>query len=236
MLAQGADPGKDQSYFLSLLPKQLLSKLRFPLAEICKQNVPAMLEELGVTPPQKQESQEICFIPDNDYRSFIQSQARAKGLPLPGPGPVRLPDSSIINKHQGLWRYTQGQRRGLGISWQHPLYVLGKDCTDNSLIVGGAEDRRTAGCVLREVNCFAPLELWPRKVTARLRYRQAPRPVRVQQHEGKLLLEFANPEAESADGPPAPGQLGVCYSEDGLVLAGGVIERSLPLREGDVHG
>lgn len=236
LLTRGLDTAKEQSYFLGLLPRHLLPRLRFPLAEICKQDARGMLEQLGVPLPDKKESQEICFIPDNDYRAFIQKQAKARGLDLPGPGPVRLPHGEKIGEHQGLWRYTQGQRRGLGIPWHHPLYVLGKDHADNALIVGRGQDRRAAGCVLGEVNCFVPLELWPDKVSARLRYRQTPRPVRVRQLEGKLLLEFENPEAESADGPPAPGQLGVCYSEDGFVLAGGVIERALPLEQGGLCG
>jgi len=228
MLARASDPAKDQSYFLSLLPASLLPRLVFPLSGLDKKDVPGMLEDMGLPLPGTRESQEICFIPKDDYRSYIAAQARARGLQLPGPGPVLLPDGREIGRHQGLWRYTQGQRRGLGIPWEHPLYVLGKDMKANALHVGGAEARRSRGCRLEQVNLFAPVHEWPDTVLARLRYRQQPRLVHVAPHAGGLELRFAEPDAEAADGPPAPGQLGVCYSEDGLVLAGGIIAGALP--------
>lgn len=225
MLGRGADPAKDQSYFLGLLPKGALPRLHFPLAGLRKRDVPEMLAAMGLRAPDSGESQEVCFIPDNDYRAFIEQSATARGLPLPGPGPARLPDGQTVGTHQGLWRYTQGQRRGLNISWKHPLYVLDKDVASNTLIVGAREDRRATGCLLRDVVFHAPLEQWPGTVLAQVRYRQKARPVRAAWENAGLRLTFSDPEAEAADGPPAPGQLGVCYSEDGLVLAGGLIAR-----------
>ncbi len=230
MLARGADAGKDQSYFLSLLPKTTLQRLRFPLAHVSKKDVPEMLAARGLAAPEHGASQEICFIPDNDYRAFLQREAAGLDLRLSGPGPVVLPDGATVGTHQGLWRYTQGQRRGLGIAHSEPLYVLGKDLDANALIVGGAQARTASGCVLEDVNFFVPLQNWPSAVLAQIRYRQKPRPVQVAPHSAGLTLRFLDPLAEAQDGPPAPGQLGVCYTSDGLVLGGGIIT-SQPLAE-----
>lgn len=237
VLARAVDSAKDQSYFLALLPKAILTRLTFPLASLRKQDAPGLLRTMGLPLPDDKESQEICFIPQDDYRSFIRQQAQSRALALPGPGPVLLPDGQIVGEHQGLWRYTQGQRRGLGVSWKHPLYVLGKDVARNALLVGAKEQRRAAGCVLEDVNLLVPLQHWPATVLARLRYRQQPQPVHVTQTEQGLRLLFADPQTEAADGPPAPGQLGVCYSPEGLVLAGGIISHALGTspQTGELH-
>lgn len=232
MLARAEDDRKDQSYFLALLPKELLSVARFPLAETHKAEVSQLLAGKGLTPPDASESQEICFIPDNDYRAFLEVHASRFGFELGGEGPACLPDGTEVGRHLGLWRYTQGQRRGLGIPHSEPLYVLAKDVAANTLLVGPKTARRSQGCVLEELNYFAPLEEWPDRILARTRYRQIPRPVAATPHELGLALRFLEPEAEAADGPPAPGQLGVISDASGLILAGGRIADAPVLPQG----
>ncbi len=224
ILKRPLDDSKDQSYFLALLPKNRLTRARFPLAEIRKADVPGMLRERGLRAPENKESQEICFIPDNDYRAFIQAAVSRMGLPLPGPGPVLHTGGELLGRHQGLWRYTQGQRRGLGIAHHEPLYVLGKDVRQNALIVGAKSDFGGQECLLREPNFHVPMEQWPTDIVAQIRYRQTARPVVVSVTEHGLRVGF--PEIEP-DTPPAPGQLCAIYTPEGELLAGGDISRPL---------
>ena len=133
-LRQGADEAKDQSYFLALTPMSRLKKAVFPLARIRKSEVRAALAEWGLSVPLPRESQEICFVPGDDYRAFL----KGIGVRLPAGGPMVLLDGHVVGRHGGLWQYTEGQRRGLGVSWTEPLYVIGKDRSRNALLLGTA--------------------------------------------------------------------------------------------------
>lgn len=223
MLTRPLDPHKDQTYFLALLPKAALERVHFPLAGVRKRDVPVLLRQRGLVPPVPEESQEICFIPDNDYRGFVLRAARELGLELPGPGPVLDTSGRRLGTHQGLWRHTQGQRRGLGIAHHEPLYVLAKDVARNALLVGGKGDFGPQRCLLPEPNCFAPPEQWPEDVLAQTRYRQQPRPARIELTDQGLFVDFPGHEPDT---PPAPGQLCAVYTRDGLLLAGGIIAPS----------
>ncbi len=220
MLTRPLDLYKDQTYFLALLPKTALERARFPLTGVRKRDVPALLRQRGLVPPLPEESQEICFIPDNDYRGFVRRAATEFDLELSGPGPVLDRAGRRLGLHQGLWRYTQGQRRGLGISHHEPLYVLGKDIARNALLVGGRSEFGPQHCLLPEPNCFAPPEQWPRNVLAQTRYRQRARPARIALTDQGMLVELSDQEPDT---PPAPGQLCAVYTPEGQLLAGGTI-------------
>lgn len=213
-LGRGADPVKDQSYFLSLVPRQRLMLARFPLAASRKADVRAELSACGQTPPLPVESQEICFVPDDDYRAFLAARHPA----LPGPGPAQLPDGTRVGKHQGLWRTTIGQRRGLGLSWREPLYVLDKDVERNVLVVAPKEALLAETFRAGEVNLLADHALWPEDVLVQTRYREGARPARVELSGGVLTVRFAEPNVR-----PAPGQVAAVYDRGGAVLAGAVI-------------
>ncbi|EGB16548.1 tRNA (5-methylaminomethyl-2-thiouridylate)-methyltransferase [Pseudodesulfovibrio mercurii] len=217
MLVRGADQSKDQSYFLSMVPVEKLRLAEFPLARTLKRDVPAVLAAHGLTPPLKAESQEICFVPDDDYQHFLTSRGD-----MPGPGPAVLPDGRVVGGHQGLWRHTQGQRRGLGIAWSEPLYVLEKDVPGNTLIVGPKEFLAAKGCVAGQVNLMCPVESWPGTVLVQTRYRQKAKPARVRLTGGRLYFDFLEPHTR-----PTPGQVAAVYDESGTVLGGGVIEKAL---------
>ncbi|MDP2847187.1 MAG: tRNA-specific 2-thiouridylase [Humidesulfovibrio sp.] len=213
-LTRGADPVKDQSYFLSLVPRERLMRARFPLAQTRKTDARAYLDARGLTPPLPEESQEICFVPDDDYRAFLA----ARSPELPGPGSAQLPDGTRVGAHQGLWRSTIGQRRGLGLSWREPLYVLDKDVERNVLIVAPREALLVESFQAGEVNLLVDPALWPEDVLVQTRYRESARPARIELSGGALRVRFNEPQVR-----PAPGQVAAVYDADGVVLAGAVI-------------
>ncbi len=213
-LQRGADPAKDQSYFLSLVERARLEQAVFPLGNWRKEQVKAELAKRGIVPPLPSESQEICFVPDDDYRAFLRDrQAR-----LPGPGPIVTMRGRKIGSHKGLWQYTEGQRRGLGIAWDEPLYVVSKDMENNVLLVGGREHLAARGCLTEDVNLLVEPADWPAEILVRTRYRQAPLPARVTVGDTGMAVRFREPQT-----PPARGQVAAVYDAEGHVLAGGVI-------------
>lgn len=213
-LLRGADPAKDQSYFLALVPRERLARAVFPLGAWRKADVAPALDARGLRPPLPLESQEVCFIANDDYKAFLE----ARGTRLPGPGPMVLENGAAVGRHQGLWRYTVGQRRGLGVAWSEPLYVLRKDVGRNALVVGPKAALTVSGCVAREVNRLVDRELWPEVVFVKTRYRQEASPARARAVESGLAFDFLEPHER-----PAPGQVAAAYDEAGVLLAGGVI-------------
>ena len=213
-LRRGADPAKDQSYFLTLTPWSALELALFPLGGWRKADVPGALAARGLAPPLPAESQEVCFIPGDDYRTFLESQ----GLPLPEAGPVRLPDGREIGRHKGLWRHTIGQRKGLNIPWSEPLYVLDKVPGENVLIVGPKAGLDSYQCQVRDVNVLVSPEEWPVTVLAQTCYRQKPKAARAELTSATMRLRF-----EAAVPRPTPGQVAAIYDQEGRALAGGII-------------
>lgn len=214
VLSRGADASRDQSYFLATVRREALAQAVFPLAERHKTDNPAALAALGLTPPLPKESREVCFVPHDDYRAFLL----ASETPLSGPGPILLPDGTRLGTHQGLWRHTIGQRKGLGVGWREPLYVLGKDPVRNALLVGPQSALTVRQCLAGQPNFLVPPELWPETILAQTCYRMPPRPARARVADGALQLTFAEPLPR-----PTPGQLAVLYESRGRVLAGGHI-------------
>ncbi len=224
LLCRGCDPAKDQSYFLSLTPPERLARAVFPLGETFKEQVPAALAQRGLTPPNPTASREICFIPDNDYRSFLQQACSRFSIELAGQGPIVLKDGDaygqVVGRHQGLWRHTLGQRRGLGVAWKEPLYVLGKDMRSNALIVGPDSEQYTRTCSARDCVLHLPAEQWPADLLVQTRYRQKAAPANVELSADGRSMRVAFHDAHAL---PAPGQLAVVYAPTGHVLAAGII-------------
>jgi tRNA-specific 2-thiouridylase len=214
MLVRGADGLKDQSYFLALVPIDVLRQAVFPLGTVCKQDVPEALARFGLTPPLARESQEICFVPGDDYHRFLIRRGN-----MPGGGRIVLEDGTVVGRHKGLWRHTQGQRRGLGFGWSEPLYVLDKDVRSNALIVGPKSALDAPGCVAGQVNLMVDTALWPETVMLQTRYRQSAKPARFRYAGERLIFDFLE-----SHGRPTPGQVAVAYTADGAVLGGGIIE------------
>ncbi len=216
-LRRGQDRSKDQSYFLALVPPHRLACTRLPLGDHSKAWVREELLRRGITPPEDAESQDICFVAGGSYRDLMA----AHGI-QPQPGPVALADGTIVGEHQGLWTVTIGQRRGLGIAYREPLFVLAKDSTTNTVIVGPQGATVAWGCTTEAANILQPPSLWPPEVLVQTSYRQAPQPASVMlAPDGRLTIRFSTP------GPrPTPGQVAALYAND-EVLAGAVIASPL---------
>lgn len=215
-LLRGLDPAKDQSYFLSLVPPARLALARFPLGERFKADTGAALVRRGLSPVRNKPSLEICFVQGDDYKAFLQS--RPEDLPVPGP--VVLEDGTRVGSHQGLWAHTLGQRRGLGIAWKEPLYVLSKEVESNALVAGPASSLEAQGCTTRDFNHILPVEEWPETVLVQTRYRQRPGSARWEAlSDGRIRFSFL--ESQSL---PAPGQIAAASLKNGTMLGGGIIE------------
>ncbi len=218
-LFRGLDQSKDQSYFLSMVPRDRFERVVFPLSGWTKAEVKNALHERGLTPPAGRESQEVCFIP-SDYRDFL----RARKVRLGGPGLITLADGTVLGRHFGLWQHTLGQRKGLGIAYSEPLYVTAKSFEKNSLIVGPKSAAMSSGCRTGAPNLLCPPDRWPGEVLVQTIYRQRPEPARVDLDAEGMTITFPGPRAI-----PSPGQVAAVYSPEGQVLGGGVI------REGGTH-
>ena len=215
---------------MSLVPRQRLARAQFPLAGQDKTTTRALVAAAGLTVPLPGESQDICFVPTPEkgagneaYRPFLESRWRAAGLDAPEPGPVLLADAQgglrEIGRHRGLWRYTEGQRKGLGIAYSEPLYVLRKDRAANALVVGPRHLLGMRWCRTARANLLLPPEFWPEAVLVRLRYRQRPASAQVRvAADGGLHISLAEPLF-----PSAPGQVAAVYDPAGRVLAAGVV-------------
>ncbi len=216
----GADVTKDQSYFLALTPNDQLKTAIFPLGTLYKSEVRQRLQSMGLDVPLPKESQEICFVPNDDYKKFILSNNDA----LSSSGPIIFyKTGKVLGTHNGLWRYTEGQRRGLGIAWSEPLYVIEKNTLTNTLIVGTEKELFVTTCTASHVNFLVKADLWPKKLFVRTRYRQKKIPADIQLTKTKtltkMIINFHEPQHTAA-----PGQLAAIFDESGYVLAGGIIE------------
>lgn len=239
ILLQGSDPKKDQSYFLALTPAEQLSKLIFPMGKRRKKDILDELAAQNITPPQRGESQEICFIPGNLYRQFLPFMASELGLSLPKGGTIRLEDDTRLGTHEGLWQYTEGQRKGIGIGWKEPLHVLAKEQEGNILRVGPKNALRTTGFICGTTNLLIEPSQWPEVVQVKARYREAPRPARVSfetlpgdQMAPQAAKTTMRVRYEDTNTTVSCGQLAVVYIPHGehndklCVAAGGIITAS----------
>ncbi len=215
LLKKAVDPGKDQSYVLYMLTQKQLSRLQFPLGEIRKEETRKIAESLKLCNAGKHDSQDICFVPDGDYAGFME-QYTGKKYP---DGPIVNAGGEVLGTHHGAVRYTIGQRKGLGIAADRPLYVTGKDMENNSVYVGPESALYTDTLYADEINWISlepPAEAI--RVKARTRYRQ-------QEHWATVFPEGADRIKLVFDEPQraiTPGQAVVMYHED-IVVGGGTI-------------
>lgn len=220
LLWRGADRGKDQSDFLWPLSQPQLMAARFPVGDLTKAAVRDKARSLGLVTADKPESQDICFVPDDDYRGFLRRR-------LPGAfraGPIVDRRGNVLGRHWGLANYTIGQRRGLGVAGPRPVYVTALDPARNAVVVGGAGEVEADRVWAEQVNLIAmeALEGWV-SVEAKIRHSHEPAPATIRAAgPGRVEIRF-----ERAQRAPAPGQSVVFYRGD-LVLGGGLIARHDP--------
>jgi tRNA-specific 2-thiouridylase len=215
-LRRGVDRQKDQSYFLFNLSQNQLAHALFPLGGYCKEEVRALARSFGLLVADKHESQELCFIPDHDYGSFVQRERDGKGI---RPGVIVNRQGEQLGTHRGFPFYTIGQRRGLGIATGAPLYVLEIDPAQNQLVVGSKEELARAECLVERVNwCWYERVEHPIAATVQIRSQHAgAQAILTPVGADKVHISFH----ESQYGI-TPGQAAVFYQDD-LLLGGGWI-------------
>lgn len=215
LLKKGMDEAKDQSYFLYNLNQYQLSHILFPLGEYRKPEIRAIAEEQGFVNAHKADSQDICFVPDGDYASFIENYTGISSTP----GNFVLKDGTVVGRHKGQIHYTLGQRRGLGVAYTESLYVCSKCSRDNTVILGRNEDLFQKELDVSDLNliAFDQIEGTLRcKVKTRSRQKEQWASV-TQTGADTLHIVFDEPQRAIT-----PGQAAVMYQDD-TVLGGGTI-------------
>ncbi|MCI0388820.1 MAG: tRNA 2-thiouridine(34) synthase MnmA [Acidobacteria bacterium] len=239
LLLRAVNRAKDQSYFLFELTQEQLSYAMFPLGEMSKEEVRAIAAAAGLPTAQKPESQEICFIPDGNYARFIeryleedrekrasendlpvfnQPVVRIGGLDAPelSPGDIVTTSGEVIGRHQGIHRFTVGQRRGIGVSSPDPLYVVQVDARNNRVVVGSNDDLLKQEMTVERLNWIAIEDLIePIRIAVKIRSRaEEAQAVVSKRGDGSVVVTF-----DEAQRAVTPGQAAVFY--DGDVVVGG---------------
>jgi tRNA-uridine 2-sulfurtransferase len=209
LLARAADARKDQSYMLAPLDPRFLDRIEFPLGEQAKEATRAEAGAAGLAVAERRESQEACFLAGGDYRTFLERHGLSTSE-----GPIVDEQGSELGRHDGYWRYTPGQRRGIGVAAPEPLYALRADAGTNTLVVG------PRGSLARtSVDVRGRLHTTIRRAHAKLRYRSEALPADVEPRPGGFRLELDRPAYGVAS-----GQIAVLY--DGDVVVGSGVVRS----------
>jgi tRNA-specific 2-thiouridylase len=211
-LQAAVDPDKDQSYFLFPITPAALAQTLFPLGGLTKPQVRAHARRMGLVTADKGESQEVCFIPDDDHTRFVQDHTGT----FPRTGEIVDEQGAVLGVHDGHWRFTVGQRRGLGVALGRPAYVLRIEPETNRVVIGDKERLRHGAVLARDLNWFrkpAPGE----RVMARIRHRGRLRPAAVEPGEDGAWIHFEEPARAASR-----GQAVVLYDGE-TVLGGGWI-------------
>ncbi len=220
MLFRGIDLQKDQSYMLYMLGQEQLASLLFPLGDKSKEQIRDIALEKKLPVADKSESQEICFIPDDDYRSFMERTCPD----VTKPGDIVSTAGEVLGHHQGIAFYTVGQRKGLGLTSPEPLYVVKIDAPNNRVVVGTEQETYSSGLLAEKLNYVmgkAPES--PLEIEVKVRYRAPAVPAKLYPpQEGCARLIFDQKQKAIS-----PGQSAVFYRKE-EVLGGGVIKVSLP--------
>jgi tRNA-specific 2-thiouridylase len=219
------DADRDQSYFLFATTQAQIDYLRFPLGGLPKPAVRTIAEEMGLVVAAKQDSQDICFVPQGKYSDIIAKLRPSAATP----GEIVHMDGRVLGRHEGILRYTIGQRRGIGVASGEPLYVVHLDADNARVVVGPREALETHKIYLRDMNwlgdgSLSGISASGMELFAKVRSTRPPRPALLRHKDGAVWVELAEGEAGVA-----PGQACVLYSDDGndaRVFGGGFIERS----------
>ena len=223
-LLRGLDARKDQSYFLWELTQDQLSRALFPLGEKQKPEVREVARRNNLYVAEKKESQEICFVPDGDYAGFIERYLEAEGREgeRPARGEIVDTEGRVVGRHEGVHRYTVGQRRGLGVSRKLPLYVVRVEAENNRVVVGEAEELLSDEFTAAGVNWVAfdePSE--PVRAEVRVRYRHEEANATVTPlGAGRVRVRFDEPQRAVT-----PGQATVFYRGEEVLGGGWIVKQ-----------
>lgn len=214
-LVESQNTAKDQSYFLWGINKNVLPHIMFPLSKYeNKDEVRHEVSKILPNTSKKKDSQEICFIPNDDYKAFLIKYTTTK------PGNIYLEDNTLIGKHTGLTNYTVGQRKGLNISYKEPLFVLRIDTKNNCLIVGPKESLYKDKLRANNINIL--VDDFSGKILAKIRSHGPKEEVVIEKDQDELIVTFKNKVRAIT-----PGQSIVFYHEDGTCLGGAIIKEAL---------
>jgi tRNA-specific 2-thiouridylase len=214
-LHRGRDASKDQSYFLHMLGEQTLSRLCFPLGDSDKAEVRAEAVKLDLPGAHKGESQELCFVPTGRYDSFVDERAQGRVRP----GPIVDEQGKVVGQHQGVHKFTVGQRRNLGVALGKPSYVVAIDPEQGRIELGSVDKLMATSAELADVSLASDLTL-PLAAEVQVRYRGKPLPARVVKSKDGVRVVFEQPVQAVV-----PGQFAVFYAGD-RVLGGGLIKQA----------
>jgi len=216
LLKKGKDKDKDQSYFLYTLTQKQLARTIFPVGGLTKKDVRAIAAKYALPVAAKEESQEICFVPDQNYPKFLKDRIPEAFRP----GPILDLQGRVIGEHNGIVHFTVGQRKGLGIAAPQPLYVVSIDAESNVIVVGKNKDLYRNSLQASEVRWIAVEKLGePMSVRAKIRYKHEEAGAKVfPLEEGHVRVEFEKPQRAMT-----PGQAVVFYEGDNVV-GGGIID------------
>lgn len=216
-LVRGLDPGKDQSYVLAGISRELLSRIQFPVGGYTKPEIRELAARAGLRVATKPDSQEICFVPDNDYAGFLR---RHRGE-FDTAGEFVDPAGRVLGRHEGYEHFTIGQRRGLGITFGEPRFVIRIDAASKRVVLGTQADLACQSLIADRVNWLAPDLPDPLRCRAQIRYQHTAAPCTViREPDGRLRVTF-----DQRQTGVAPGQAVVFYDDD-RVLGGGWIAAS----------
>jgi tRNA-uridine 2-sulfurtransferase len=217
-LLKGLDDKKDQSYVLSVMGQAQLKHAMFPVGEFTKPQIRELAREFNLPVAERPESQDLCFLADNDYRRFLSEHAATGTIQ---PGPIARRDGTIIGEHTGLPFYTIGQRKGIGLSSPEPLYVIGTRPETNTLVVGGAEELGSDRLTAARVNWVSgrPPEN-PIRALVKIRYKAAPAWATVTPQPNQRVEVVFEQRLRDI----TPGQAAVFYDGE-VCLGGGIIQR-----------
>jgi tRNA-specific 2-thiouridylase len=214
-LRRGVDRGKDQSYVLFGATPARLREMLLPIGHYTKGEVRRLARDMDLPVFDKPDSQEICFVPDNDYAGLVRRRSPERVAP----GAVVDTSGRRLGEHPGHQHFTVGQRRGVGVALGYPIYVVDKDPRTNTVTVGPREELLSAECHARGANWLVPAATEWRACAARIRYNAEPVPARVRSSGPDMLaVQFEEPQFAVA-----PGQAVVCYDGD-VVICGGWID------------
>ena len=217
-LKKGLDIKKDQSYVLYNLKAEQLSKILLPLGSQSKQKTRQLAEKLNLPVAHKPDSQEICFVPNDDYKTFLKKNADTKSSALQA-GNIVDATGKILGKHKGAAFYTIGQRKGLGIAAEKPLYVTKLDILNRQVIVGGAEDVFSDSLTAKNLNWIYPKK-FPLKVSAKIRYGFKTAECTVEPvDDDSVRVVFDEPQRAVTVGQS------IVFYDDDIVLGGGIIDK-----------
>lgn len=215
VLRKSKEEKKDQTYFLYRIPREILEYIVFPLEEMLdKDQTRKLAADIGLDVANKKDSQEICFIQNDDYKSFLKTNMKTKMKK----GNIVLEDGTILGKHEGYVNYTVGQRKGLQIAYKEPLYVINIDVEKNQIVVGSENQLYTKHVEIKDTNWLVDINENNQEVLAKVRYRGKEAKAIVKKENEKYIVEF-----EENQRAVTKGQSLVCYDEEGIVLGGGII-------------